>query len=397
MKAIGIVCAGFACSTALAQEATFRILRNESFPFLGMEFPRAVSADGTVVAGSYGVRWTRGSGVVPAGFIPGTQKIKIAWSLNANGTIEVGSPEDGLGRYWTESGVTTYVHGTPIVASQDFLGPCQMTDDGAWVIGYATGAGRPARTNRLGYWELFPTTGFENVRAFATSADGGVVVGFGTNSGVQFGIAWQVGAGSADASGITVVDDFSAIAVSADGKKAVGQRGNRAAVWAIGGGVEVFNPPIGFTSASGYSISGDGGVVVGFAGAPSGNTVFVRRSGEQARDLRAVLARFGSTDADYYRLQGGIGVVVSRDARVVCGPAYSPWYGTWAFVATIPTWAPCPSDLNFDGLVDDSDFSVFAKEYDQLATIDGDLNVDQFTDDADFSIFAAAYDALLCP
>lgn len=53
--------------------------------------------------------------------------------------------------------------------------------------------------------------------------------------------------------------------------------------------------------------------------------------------------------------------------------------------------------MNFDGFVDDADFSMFAKAYDRLTTTDGDLNVDRFTDDADFSLFAVAYDALLCP
>jgi hypothetical protein len=91
------------------------------------------------------------------------------------------------------------------------------------------------------------------------------------------------------------------------------------------------------------------------------------------------------------------GAAISRDAQVVCGTAVSPWYGTWAFVATIPHWEPCPSDLNFDGFVDDADFGIFASAYDRLSTTDGDLNVDRFTDDADFSMFAVAYDVLLCP
>jgi len=65
----------------------------------------------------------------------------------------------------------------------------------------------------------------------------------------------------------------------------------------------------------------------------------------------------------------------------------------------------CPADLNGDGLVEDSDFVIFANSYDILDCSDpsmpagcaADLNFDGFVDDADFVIFAAAYDQLLCP
>lgn len=66
---------------------------------------------------------------------------------------------------------------------------------------------------------------------------------------------------------------------------------------------------------------------------------------------------------------------------------------------------PCPGDLNGDGIVDDSDFALFAAAYNLLDCNDSqmppgcpaDLNHDGFVDDADFVLFANAYDALLCP
>ncbi|MBS0190157.1 MAG: immunoglobulin domain-containing protein [Phycisphaerales bacterium] len=81
-----------------------------------------------------------------------------------------------------------------------------------------------------------------------------------------------------------------------------------------------------------------------------------------------------------------------------CGSATS------AAVA-ISVAAACPSDLNHDAVVDDSDFVLFAGAYDLLLCSDpampagcpADLNADTFVDDADFSIFAVAYDNLLCP
>jgi len=66
---------------------------------------------------------------------------------------------------------------------------------------------------------------------------------------------------------------------------------------------------------------------------------------------------------------------------------------------------PCPSDLNVDDYVDDSDFVVFAAAYEMFACADpampagcpSDLNSDGFVDDLDFQAFVTAYDALICP
>ncbi|MBX3378652.1 MAG: hypothetical protein KF805_01035 [Phycisphaeraceae bacterium] len=61
----------------------------------------------------------------------------------------------------------------------------------------------------------------------------------------------------------------------------------------------------------------------------------------------------------------------------------------------------CPADLNGDGVVEDSDFVIFANAYNELIAesrwAPGDLNGDSFVDDSDFVIFAAAYNELLCP
>lgn len=62
--------------------------------------------------------------------------------------------------------------------------------------------------------------------------------------------------------------------------------------------------------------------------------------------------------------------------------------------------AACAGDLNNDGVVDDSDFVLFAAAYDELvcgATCPADLNGDSFVDDGDFVLFASAYNDLICP
>ena len=65
----------------------------------------------------------------------------------------------------------------------------------------------------------------------------------------------------------------------------------------------------------------------------------------------------------------------------------------------------CVGDINTDGVVDDTDFVIFAAAYNILdcadpampATCPADLNKDGFVDDTDFVIFAAAYNDLICP
>lgn len=69
-----------------------------------------------------------------------------------------------------------------------------------------------------------------------------------------------------------------------------------------------------------------------------------------------------------------------------------------------PSAAPCPSDFNGDGMVDDADFTIFVVAYNILDCADptmppncpADVNGDGIVDDADFVQFVAAYDALLC-
>ncbi|MGH7244792.1 MAG: hypothetical protein ACREJD_15370 [Phycisphaerales bacterium] len=77
--------------------------------------------------------------------------------------------------------------------------------------------------------------------------------------------------------------------------------------------------------------------------------------------------------------------------------------GEYSLNGSFLSLAPCPGDLNFDRVVDDSDFVLFVAAYNELLCpaaplpCDADLNFDGFVDDADFVIFVAAYNVLLCP
>ncbi|MGH7245034.1 MAG: hypothetical protein ACREJD_16585 [Phycisphaerales bacterium] len=94
-----------------------------------------------------------------------------------------------------------------------------------------------------------------------------------------------------------------------------------------------------------------------------------------------------------------LGQVVATTTASPAGGVFSCPLGFW------PARIACPGDLNNDGVIDDSDFVLFATAYDLLLCSDpsmpancpADLNGDALVSDADFVSFAAAYDALVCP
>lgn len=96
-------------------------------------------------------------------------------------------------------------------------------------------------------------------------------------------------------------------------------------------------------------------------------------------------------------------LVQSSQLVNACNSSTFSLAGSYSLNASYLSLAPCPADLNFDRLVDDADFALFAPAYNELLCptaplpCDADLNADGFVDDADFAIFAVAYNELLCP
>ena len=93
----------------------------------------------------------------------------------------------------------------------------------------------------------------------------------------------------------------------------------------------------------------------------------------------------------------------SSQAANACNGAFFSLAGSYSVNGVFVSLAPCPGDLNFDRVVDDADFALFAPAYNELLcpgaplACDADLNADGFVDDADFAIFAGAYNELVCP
>ena len=79
---------------------------------------------------------------------------------------------------------------------------------------------------------------------------------------------------------------------------------------------------------------------------------------------------------------------------------------TWDLILPLRSCgSSCPADLSGDHQVDDTDFVLFAQQYDLFDCTNpampygcpADLNRDNQIDDTDFVLFAQAYDAFLCP
>ncbi|HEX8877690.1 MAG TPA: hypothetical protein VF777_13150 [Phycisphaerales bacterium] len=96
-------------------------------------------------------------------------------------------------------------------------------------------------------------------------------------------------------------------------------------------------------------------------------------------------------------------LALASDLSSACNGGVIVQNGSYTISATFAAITPCPGDLNFDGFVDDADFTAFAGAYNELlcapppAFCDADLNSDSVVDDVDFVIFAASYNDLICP
>jgi hypothetical protein len=411
MGRLGVMGAGALLSAnVLGQTATFTALRGHNPPFAVVgstwrsEFFPVLSGEGaTVTDGRW--RWTRISGVAPVGFVPGSGQssavIRKPTDLSFDGKVEVGrlvNTVDGtpIAVYWESAARFDRL---PIDPSVTMWESQCLSDDGNWFAYADPGNVSPRKTyrrSRTGIVESFPNgLGGTWSPVWSPSANGDAMLG---DEGVL-----RIASGST-ASTATLVPrpaDIYTYALSSDGSRTFGPLrpfNAGGAIWNIDtGSVDRFWPPIGFYGVQDTDLSDDGSLVLGTAVATGAvQRAFVRRTGEQARELRLVLDRFGDDSSKYYVLERAGGL--SRDGQTLLVLYSSPlWYGDGAAIVTLPHWEPCPADLNFDGVVDDADFSIFARAYDRLTTTDGDLTIDQVTDDADFSIFAVAYDALLCP
>lgn len=149
-----------------------------------------------------------------------------------------------------------------------------------------------------------------------------------------------------------------------------------------------------------------------FAGPAGLNMSFTNTGGQKTQDFVIPVGQFRDFSGRLY--------CTIRDNRLLGGAVYSDTIEASLFAGiTFTVLTPgaslefcsgnlyplCHGDFNGDGLVDDSDFSIFAVAYNVLDCADpampancpADLNGDAIVDDADFTAFLTSYNALVCP
>ncbi|MBN8597357.1 MAG: hypothetical protein J0L78_06745 [Planctomycetes bacterium] len=344
--------------------ASITYLRSNDNPPLVMVTAMAMSGDGKTVVGQYMI-WTAATGLRPTEFSPDQGGYLNYHALNYDGSVRFGEVASFGGanfRFWSGPwglGRVDWQH--PFSPSTDVtLARRALSGDGQRLVGQM---GTPVLMERLGVMQGLFSSGVGRVAAI--NFDGSIVAGATYATGGPFGTVWLLtpvsGGFVAETKNFPKAEFDS---VSSDGAYAAGffdwgggSSAYRGIVWHIDAEADFFLSPLGTSGVSYINFLSNGGeIAAGVAPRPGWPMAFVRRRGERARDLRQVLQRFGATGLDYYMLTNIAGL--SDDGKTVCGYAQSPWFGNVAFVATIPEWPACPSDINFDGAVDDADFLI---------------------------------------
>ncbi len=373
-------------------------------------------------------RWTRVGGYVPTGFVPGEitpfSLQRRPLDMSRDGSWEFGEILDRsyfrpIQNYWESD---AYFGQPPILIGNWINRVFEYRDaglerarvlsgDGDWVVhvdSFIGLPGQPLRTHRDGRREAYPLPRIGNYMGNPTYDGMRVIIDNRIYHIPPSGTAAD--ATLLEPPFLAGILNYGVTALSMNGDWVAGTAGYGEPILGrtTASSGDRFWGPYGATRpyVESIDVSDDGRMVLGrwnplsdpqYTQTTGGRywQFFVRRSGEQARRLETVLTRFGASNVLHFTIRHV--KRMSVDGKTLVGYATSPWYGDSAFVATIPDWQPCPTDLNFDSTIDDADFVLFADAYNRLETADADFTFDGETDDSDFVIFASGYDALLCP
>lgn len=162
-------------------------------------------------------------------------------------------------------------------------------------------------------------------------------------------------------------------------------------------------PGMGYPSAMLAGMSADEKTITfSFAGAP-----YIWTEGDGLRTFEDFLVSRGIEFGPHVNLQVW---AMNKDATVFTGTERTlvPWAdddSTFWYLDLNNAPGFCAADRNYDRVVDDADFVMFAAAYNFFDCANGemllacpcDFNRDGVVDDADFAVFAGAYDDLVCP
>jgi probable HAF family extracellular repeat protein len=243
-------------------------------------YARDVSADGSVVVGvststipgTRAFRWTATGGMADLGTLVGGSGY-TAYGVSADGEVVVGAANLSAGG----TRAFRWTAGTGMLSLGTLGGSTSIayasSADGSVVVGDSSN-GVNARAFRWtaggGMVDLGTLPGGLTAYARGVSADGSVIVGSANVSpSITRAFRWTVGGGMADLGTLSGGGSSQAFAVSANGSIVVGQAvlgsSFHAFLWSPAGGMTDIGVLPGGTSSAAYAISADGSVVVGQA------------------------------------------------------------------------------------------------------------------------------------
>ena len=248
-----------------------------------------------------------------------------------------------------------------------------MSADGQVVVGYGSpSSGREAfrwtQATGLQWLGLVPGAYIES-EALAISANGEVIVGFckgdGSGSLPLEAFRWTA------ATGMIGLGHFPnsqlvtrATATSADGSVIVGHAAVSTRVeafrWTSATGLVALGElPGGSNQTEPRAVSGDGNVIVGQTLGPSGLESFIWTEDFQMRSLEDLLSTDHGIDLAGWRLTDATGI--SADGRTIVGFGTNPSGQTEGWIATLPEIdiCSCDGDVNGDGLRNGNDVQAF--------------------------------------
>lgn len=321
-----------------------------------------VSADGSrvvglsVVDGSgsnatyHGYQWNAYDGMIDLGNPLGGGSSRahgIAWDAEENEWITVGAANFTS---WSSNTGHAYQTAGTTISERDLL--CRLpgvpgssamaiSDDASAIVG--GGSGRAWRwTGRTGVVDLGDLPGgATSTNAFATSADGSVVVGVswsdkGREAFRMTGDTIASGDGLGDLPGGAF--DSWALDVSADGATVVGYgqsaSGTEAFRWTHETGiVGLGGLPGGRFESYAQGVSGNGSIVVGTSETAEGRQAFIWDAENGMRNLSEVLVNDYGADLAGWTLNEAL--KISNDGRTIVGGGINPQGNTEAWIATL--------------------------------------------------------------
>ena len=332
-------------------------------------FPRDVSDDGTIVAGSSlsqtgiseAIRWQAGS-FSGLGYLPGSPPTgqSEATGISGNGNVIVGFSSVALspqGNNRTEpfrivgAGPMTSLGRLP--TTRDRLTQATGTNgDGSVVVGWdqraPTGISAWRWTSGAGMSDLGTLPGSTiGAVARAVTPDGLTVVGDG-DTGAGDNVVWRWRGGNLENLGDLPGGSVNAtpFATSADGNVIAGRGhvtapgfGNRfeAFRWENGTFIGLGDLPGGDFTSEAYGMSADGNTIVGFSadGSDQERGAFIWDPVHGMRDLRTVLINdFGLTQLENWNLD--VAYAITPDGRTIIGDGLTPAGAFQGWIVTIP-------------------------------------------------------------